>query len=71
MSGKSLLVTLAALLLALVPGRAQQYQGGLIDKTIAVVGGEMISLSELEQEIQIMKAQGIASDRNMRCELLE
>lgn len=71
MSGKSLLITLAALFLALVPGRAQQYQGGLIDKTIALVGGEMISLSELEQEIQIMRAQGIASDRNMRCELLE
>ena len=71
MSGKSLLTTLAALLLALVPGRAQQYQDGLIDKTIALVGGEMISLSELEQEIQIMRAQGMASDRNMRCELLE
>jgi len=66
-------LTITILLLALLPGAlvAQQYHGGLIDKMIAVVGGEMISLSDLEQEIQIMRAQGMSSDRNMRCELLE
>lgn len=50
---------------------AQQYPGGLIDKTVAVVGNEMISISQIEQEVQMMRAQGLSSDRNARCELLE
>lgn len=50
---------------------AQRYQDGLIDKTVAVVGNEMISISDLEAEIQMMRAQGSSSDRNMRCEVLE
>lgn len=63
---------LAALVLGLsVPAVAQKYSDGLIDKTIAVVGNEMISISQLEQEVQAMRAQGLASDRNVRCELLE
>ena len=61
----------AALLICLgIAASAQKYQG-VIDKTIAVVGGEMISLSEIEGQVQAMRAQGMASDRNMRCELLE
>lgn len=50
---------------------AQKYSDGLIDKTVAVVGNEMIAISQLEQEVQVMRAQGMASDRNVRCELLE
>ena len=50
---------------------AQKYSGGVVDKTIAVVGNEMIMLSDLEEEVQLMKAQGMMSDRNARCELLE
>ena len=50
---------------------AQTYPNGLIDKTIAVVGNEMISLSQLEQEILYMRMQGMYSDKNMRCEQLE
>ena len=51
---------------------AQTYPGGLIDKTIAVVGGEMITIGQLEQEIQLQIFQtGIYSDMNMRCDLLE
>lgn len=50
---------------------AQVYPGGLVDKTVAVVGNEMISLSQLEQEILYMRMQGMYSDRNMRCEQLE
>ena len=65
-------VVAALLLLSLnVSLYAQKYGDGLIDKTVAVVGNEMISLSQLEQEVQMMRAQGMASDRNMRCELLE
>ena len=54
-----------------ISGFAQKYGNGLIDKTIAVVGNEMISLSELEQEILYMRMQGMYSDKNMRCEKLE
>lgn len=54
-----------------VCGFAQMYPNGLIDKTIAVVGNEMISLSQLEQEILYMRIQGMYSDKNMRCEQLE
>ena len=51
---------------------AQTYQGGLIDKTIATVGNEVITISQLESEVQMMMAQGMYSDRsNIRCEILE
>ena len=49
---------------------AQKYQG-VIDKTVAVVGDEMVSLSQLEQEVQMMKAYGMLSDKTGRCEILE
>ena len=50
---------------------AQKYPGGLIDKTIAVVGNEAITISDIENQVQTMRAQGMSSDRNMRCEVLE
>ena len=58
------------LLLATVSASAQKYNG-VIDKSIAVVGNEMIMLSQLEEEVQMMRASGMKSDRNIRCELLE
>ena len=65
------LVLTALLLGCTMPGFAQKYQGGLIDKTVAVVGNEMISLGDLESQVQMMRAQGMYSDQNMRCEQLE
>ncbi len=50
---------------------AQRYDKGLVDKTIALIGNEMIMLSQLESEVQMMAAQGIATDANTRCEVLE
>lgn len=51
---------------------AQTYPKGLIDKSIAIVGNEMISISGLEQEIQIQKMNTpLYSDKNLRCEILE
>ena len=67
---QKLTVSVMALVLP-VCGFAQTYPNGLIDKTIAVVGNEMISLSQLEQEILYMRMQGMYSDKNMRCEQLE
>ena len=63
-------LAIAAVMLPLC-GSAQVYPGGLVDKTVAVVGNEMISLSQLEQEIMYMRMQGMFSDKNMRCEQLE
>jgi Parvulin-like peptidyl-prolyl isomerase len=50
---------------------AQKYDNGLIDKTIALIGGEAITLYQIESEIQMMMAQGLTSDKNLRCEVLE
>ena len=64
--------TIAALaaLLCIIPAGAQRYK--TIDKSIAVVGNELITVSDLESEIQMMRAQGqSSSDRSTRCQLLE
>lgn len=50
---------------------AQRYPNGIIDKTIAVVGNEVITISELESEVQMMRAYGMLSDKSGRCEILE
>lgn len=61
----------AAAMLLPLSGQAQTYPAGLIDKTIAVVGNEKISISNIEDEIQYLRANGQYSDKNMRCNLLE
>lgn len=69
---KQVFKALAVLMLLWSTGlNAQVYNDGLIDKTIALVGNEMIMLSQLENEIQMMMAQGMTPDRNSRCEVLE
>ncbi len=50
---------------------AQRYPDGLIDKSIAVIGNELIMISDIESEVQMLRAQGYSSDKNMRCEILE
>ena len=50
---------------------AQKYPDGIIDKTVAVVGNEMIMISQLEEEVQMMRAYGMMSDKTGRCEILE
>ena len=63
------ILTLAALLVSTALW-GQRY-GGIVDKTIAVVGNEVITISELEREVQMMRAQGMSSDQSTRCSLLE
>ena len=53
----------------IVPAGAQRYR--TIDKSVAVVGNELITVSDIENEIQMMRAQGQSSDRLTRCNLLE
>jgi peptidyl-prolyl cis-trans isomerase SurA len=64
------LAAVTALLALCTVASAQRY-GKVIDKTIAVVGNEMITISDLEQEIQVSRSQGGSSDEKARCELLE
>ena len=45
---------------------AQKYENGLIDKVVALIGNEMIMLSQLEGEIQMMEAQGLAAVRDRK-----
>ena len=46
----------AGLLICLgLAASAQKYQG-VVDKTVAVVGGEMITLAEIEAQVQAMRA---------------
>ena len=66
-----IVLALAALSCLGTTAYAQRYNGGLIDKIVAVVGGEMVSLADIESQVQMMRAQGLSSDRNMRCEILE
>ncbi len=64
-------VIVAALLFIPVTMSAQRYENGLADKTIALIGNEAIFLSQLEAEIQMMAAQGMGTDKNSRCTVLE
>ena len=50
---------------------AQKYPNGIIDKTIAVIGNEVITIAQLEDEVQMMRAYGMMSDKTGRCEILE
>ena len=49
---------------------AQKYSGGVVDKTVAVIGGEVIMISDIEEEVQVQMS-NYTSDKTSRCELLE
>lgn len=58
-------------LLISVSAFGQRYDNGLVDKVIALIGNEMIQLSAIEEEVQMQMMQGIITDKNLRCEILE
>ena len=63
-------ISLAAVLAGLcLQVSAQKYT--VIDKTVAVVGNEMVSISSLEDQVQMLLAQGMLNTRNARCQVLE
>jgi peptidyl-prolyl cis-trans isomerase SurA len=68
---KRILVIAALTIAASLQAGAQKYSGGLIDKTVATVGGETILLSDIEEEVKQRRAGGMTSDRDARCEILE
>ena len=58
------------LLLLTLPLKAQKYDG-VIDKSVALVGNDIVMLSDIESEAQMMRARGLAVDKTGRCEILE
>jgi len=68
---KRILLILAAVLTAGTSLQAQKYPGGVVDKTVAILGGEVILISDIEAEVQQRRAGGQYSDRDMRCEVLQ
>ena len=58
------------LLVALLPARAQKYEG-VVDKSVALIGNDIVMLSDIEQEAQMMRARGLTVDKAARCEILE
>ena len=57
-------------LLAAIAAQAQKYNS-LADKTVAVIGGEFVLLSDVEQEVRMLRMRSGASDKRMRCDVLE
>ena len=68
---KRFAVLLAAVALSCFGASAQRYENGLVDKIVALVGNDAIMLSDIEAEVQMMRANGMVADRNARCEILE
>ena len=68
---KRLLAAFFILTSAVFSASAQKYYNGLIDKTVATIGNEVVTIADLEDEVRMMRARGMSSDKNMRCELLE
>ena len=59
-----------ALLLTLAPAFAQRYEG-VVDKSVALIGNDIVMLSDIEAEAQMMRARGLTVDKSARCEILE
>ena len=49
---------------------AQRYDG-IVNKTVALVGNEVVTIADIENEVRVAGAQGMASDRTLRCNILE
>ena len=69
----SAVIAVLILLASASGARAQIYNNGLIDKTVALIGNESILLSQIEEQVQLMLANGSApaEDKKMRCLVLE
>ena len=60
------ILTAALLLLAVLPSRGQKYDG-VIDKSVALIGNDIVMLSEIEAEAQMERARGLAVDNPRPC----
>ena len=64
------ILSLSLLLLLLLPARAQKYDG-VIEKSVALIGNDIVMLSDIEAEAQMQRARGLTVDKSARCEILE
>ncbi|MBP3269617.1 MAG: peptidylprolyl isomerase, partial [Bacteroidales bacterium] len=62
-------LALLAVIVSCVAASAQKYN--YIDKSVAVIGNEVVLISDIESAVKDRAAQGLSSDRNVRCEVLE
>ena len=69
MTKRAIITLLTFLAVACAVASAQKYN--VIDKTVAVVGNEVIQISDIENAVKERRAQGMSSDQNVRCEVLE
>ena len=67
----SKLFATAAILSAALTLSAQNYGDGIVDKSVAVIGNEVIMISDVESEAQMMRARGASVDAAARCEIFE
>ena len=58
------------LILSLAPAAAQKYDG-VVDKSVALIGNDIVMLSDIESEAQMQRARGLTVDKSARCEILE
>jgi peptidyl-prolyl cis-trans isomerase SurA len=68
---KSVRIVITSLLLQLLVLNAQSQEAQVIDQVVAVVGGEHILLSDIEQELLRQKMEGSPTGENNRCDVLE
>ena len=64
------ILSLSLLLLLLLPARAQKYDG-VVEKSVALIGNDIVMLSDIEAEAQMQRARGLTVDKSARCEILE
>ena len=62
---------LGIIILALVVSTISFAQDKMVDQIVAIVGGNIILKSEVERMHIEQQAQGLASDGDMKCEILE
>lgn len=65
------ILSAAVLLMAAIPSFAQKYENGVVEKSVAVVGKDVILLSEIEDECRMQRMRGLVPDMSTRCEILE
>jgi len=67
----TLLVSFCVAIALLSNGTRVMAQNAVVDQVVAVVGSDAILLSEIEQEIMQMKAEGLPINESTRCTVLE
>ncbi len=70
-SGLIRALSLVLLLTGVIPGRIARAQDRVVDQITAVVGNNIILKSEIEDMFIQQQAQGITTEGDMKCEILE